>query len=356
MNQYNVAGSSSSGRTGNFIFIVWNTYKKVGGKKRRKRRRSCTNQQKPKGGYDPASSAADSLQHACNSVSTFQQSLHQIEISGQVDGADLRELKVQCSRSGLTVHVKFDGPFYGIVYSQNYYQVPQCTYVTSDNSQGRTSFSFNVPQKGCGTVSQSGYKKSNNVNTFQRSLDVQPAAAQLENEDISLENTIVIQHDPDFQEAGDTARRLRCVWGAHSLQKSVNAKMPEVYQPSTITVKYDYRTVNQLVEVQSDRRGPLSLPARDSGQRFDANVLSCTYSDGQKGETIQLTDEEGCSLRPDLTTVFYKLKETTNPNTDLTLYTYFRGLKALRESYFSITCNVEICFPRCSERCRNRLA
>ena len=98
--------------------------------------------------------------------------------------------------------------------------------------------SFNVPQKGCGTVSQSGYKKSNNVNTFQRSLDVQPAAAQLENEEISLENTIVIQHDPDFQEAGDTARRLRCVWGAHSLQKSVNAKMPEVYQPSTVNILY----------------------------------------------------------------------------------------------------------------------
>ena len=57
-----------------------------------------------------------------------------------VDGADLRDLKVQCSRSGLTVHVKFDGPFYGIIYSQNYYQVPQCTYVTSEKSQGRTSF------------------------------------------------------------------------------------------------------------------------------------------------------------------------------------------------------------------------
>lgn len=102
--------------------------------------------------------------------------------------------------------------------------------------------SFNVPQKGCGTVStQSGYKKSNNVNTFQRSLDVRsvsPAVAtQQENEEISLENTIVIQHDPDFQEAGDTARRLRCVWGAHSLQKSVNAKMPEVYQPSTVSYK-----------------------------------------------------------------------------------------------------------------------
>ena len=55
----------------------------------------------------------------------------------QID-AGAEELKVQCSRSGLTVHVKFDSPFYGIVYSQNYYQVPQCTYV--DNGQGRTSF------------------------------------------------------------------------------------------------------------------------------------------------------------------------------------------------------------------------
>lgn len=92
--------------------------------------------------------------------------------------------------------------------------------------------SFNVPQKGCGTVSQSGYKTAN-VNTFQRSLDVRTPAQEQE---VFLENTIVIQHDPDFQEAGDTARRLRCVWGVHSLQKSVNAKMPEVYQPSTVCV------------------------------------------------------------------------------------------------------------------------
>ena len=116
------------------------------------------------------------------------------------------------------------------------------------------------------------------------------------------------------------------------------------------------------MEVQSVRSGPLSLPARgfissspsqssslviylksqssylrsvcveklnylfvltDSGQRFDANVLGCTYSNGI-GETVKLTDEDGCSLRPDLTTVFYKMKESTNPNTDLTLYTYFR--------------------------------
>ena len=93
-----------------------------------------------------------------------------------------------------------------------------------------SGFSFNVPQKGCGTVSQSGYKTANVAsNTFQRSLDT-------EEQEVFLENTIVIQHDPDFQEAGDTARRLRCVWGVHSLQKSVNAKMPQVYQPSTVII------------------------------------------------------------------------------------------------------------------------
>lgn len=66
------------------------------------------------------------------------------DLAQVIHGAELKDLKVQCSRSGLTVHIKFDSPFDGIVYSQNYYQVPQCTYVTSEmsssNSKDRTSF------------------------------------------------------------------------------------------------------------------------------------------------------------------------------------------------------------------------
>ena len=62
----------------------------------------------------------------------------------------------------------------------------------------------------------------------------------------------------------------------------------------------------------------------DGGQRLDANVLGCTYTNGKTGETVKLTDDDGCPLRPDLNTVFYKLRESSNPNTDLTLYTYFR--------------------------------
>lgn len=76
--------------------------------------------------------------------------------------------------------------------------------------------SFNVPQRGCGTVSQQGGRKSTAAsNAFQRSIDVGGGATPSgleQQQQIFLENTIIIQNDPDFQEAGDTARRLRCVW------------------------------------------------------------------------------------------------------------------------------------------------
>lgn len=63
--------------------------------------------------------------------------------------------------------------------------------------------------------------------------------------------------------------------------------------------------------------------SKDGTQRFDANILSCTYSSG-RGDTVALTSDEGCALRPDLTTPFYKMRETANPNSELTLYAYFR--------------------------------
>jgi len=224
-----------------------------------------------------------------------------------------------------------------------------------------------VPHKGCGSRSRMGSKSKvigGNQLTYQRSLDV-------EEDPLFVENTIIIQHDPDFQEAGDSARRLRCVW-RHSLQKSVNAKMRQIYQPprpTLITVNYNYASLNQLVDVQSQRAGPLSRPARgfintspthpslaiylkDAAKRFDASVLSCSYSSSM-GENIQLTDSNGCVTRPDLTSSFYKMKETSNPQSDLTLYTYFKqAFNIPSDNYFNISCSVEICFDRCKDHCR----
>ena len=112
--------------------------------------------------------------------------------------------------------------------------------------QRKRDDSFSIPQKGCGTTTSpsaaaaaaTSTTNRKSFNPFQRALDVRPHPIQQQvvpvSDDVSLENTIIVQHDPDFQEAGDMARRLRCFW-RNSLQKSVNAKMPEVYQPSLVS-------------------------------------------------------------------------------------------------------------------------
>lgn len=38
----------------------------------------------------------------------------------------IQELNVQCTKSGLTVSVEFDGPFDGVIYSKGYFSDPKC--------------------------------------------------------------------------------------------------------------------------------------------------------------------------------------------------------------------------------------
>lgn len=69
-------------------------------------------------------------------------------------------------------------------------------------------------------------------------------------------------------------------------------------------------------------------------------MLSCTYINGKTGESVKLTDEDGCSVRPDLTTAFYKIRETANPNSDLTIYTYFRVTIVLNLDFENLKQNI----------------
>lgn len=108
--------------------------------------------------------------------------------------------------------------------------------------------SFNVPQRGCGTVSQSSPLKS--ANSFQRSLEV--SRHQQEPEQIFLENTIIIQHDPDFQEAGDMARRIRCVWVFHLL----------IMYPCRSKFHSKFSTGSPILAEIRERQDGRSLPAQ----------------------------------------------------------------------------------------------
>ena len=67
------------------------------------------------------------------------------------DTAQLRDLKVQCSRSGLAVRVRFSEPFYGIIYSADHYGVAGCTYVSQ--ADGRTSFRYDSADCFCSFIS-----------------------------------------------------------------------------------------------------------------------------------------------------------------------------------------------------------
>lgn len=52
------------------------------------------------------------------------------------------------------------------------------------------------------------------------------------------------------------------------------------------------------------------------------------------GESIRLTDSNGCVARPDLITRFYKMKEISNPQSDLTLYAYFKVSGGIQSDSF----------------------
>jgi len=48
-------------------------------------------------------------------------------------------LDAKCGRSGMTVHVFFDQPFPGVIYSKGYYTDEDCHYVDEKNV-GRTNY------------------------------------------------------------------------------------------------------------------------------------------------------------------------------------------------------------------------
>lgn len=51
----------------------------------------------------------------------------------------IQNLDAKCGRSGMTVHVVFDQPFPGVIYSKGHYSNAECNYV-SEKSSGGTKF------------------------------------------------------------------------------------------------------------------------------------------------------------------------------------------------------------------------
>ena len=112
----------------------------------------------------------------------------------QPDLPQIQDIQVQCEKTSIRVNVKFDRPFYGMIFSKGYYSDPNCIHLSSGS--GSITASFEIFLNSCGMSS------SGNTETYGQP---NPAGS-------FVENTIIVQYDPLVQEVWDQARKLRCTW------------------------------------------------------------------------------------------------------------------------------------------------
>lgn len=74
---------------------------------------------------------------------------------------------------------------------------------------------------------------------------------------------------------------------------------------------------------------------------FDMRVKSCEASDNQN-RPIQLSDGDGCVLRPKMVSKFMKMR-STDPRATVVTYAFFHAFKFPDSMAVHIKCKVEIC-------------
>ncbi|KAK1118570.1 hypothetical protein K0M31_014876 [Melipona bicolor] len=214
---------------------------------------------------------------------------------------------------------------------------PECRYV--EQNSGQTQYSFTVSLDSCGT---------------QFINDFAGEAGQA-----YLENVLVLQNEPGIQEVWDTVRRVRCLWeGNINKALTVNFSVDMLNQ-EIVTFSGDTATARLDIQVG---RGPFA-PAADGlvkiGETmtlvvtvegdpgFDLQVRDCLARDESSANTVQLTDERGCILKPKLFGAFQKTNDTGNTGASIIAYAYFQAFKFPDVMDLFIECNVELCKTDC---------
>ncbi|XP_039276353.1 uncharacterized protein LOC111054291 [Nilaparvata lugens] len=248
----------------------------------------------------------------------------------------IQALEVMCGKDHMDVHLSFTAPFEGIVSSKGQYGDPRCVYVPP--STGKTFFSFRIAYARCGT-------KPDLHGQF-------------------YENTVVVQYDKDLLEVWDEAKRLRCEW--YNDYEKTASKPPMVIADLDV-IQLDFRgdNVDCWMEIQHGK-GPWAPPVsgivplgstltlvvaiNDYRGEFDMRVKSCAASDGG-GHIIQLSDENGCVLRPKMISRFLKAR-INDERASVITYAFFHAFKFPDALSVHIKCKVEICRHGCLDHCQ----
>ncbi|KAF5294089.1 hypothetical protein FQR65_LT10913 [Abscondita terminalis] len=258
------------------------------------------------------------------------------------DDDDLRHpphihaLDVECSKEMMTINIEFNRQFDGIIYSKGFYHNPKCIYV-KENS-GKIKYSFTVSLNSCGTE-------------FINAFDTEGKSY--------LENVLVLQNERGIQEVWDTVRAVRCLWEGN-LKKVLNVELSvDMLNQEIVTFSGD--TAMARLDIQRGK-GPFAPTATglikigevmtlvvavtgDPG--FDIQVKSCRAKDASGKNEVDLTDDQGCILKPKLFGAFQKTRNTQNTGASIIAYAFFNAFKFPDVMDLLIECNVDLCKTDC---------
>jgi len=253
------------------------------------------------------------------------------------DMANIVDLEVMCGKQHMEVTVSFDKAFNGIIFSKGAVDRYNCIYVKPQT--GQSTYKFDIMYDQCGS------KPDLNGRFY--------------------ENNIVIQYDKDLIEVWDEAKRLRCEW-YNDYEKGVTKPPIVVSDLEVVELNFRGDNVDCWMEIQQGK-GPWASPVTgivplgttltmvvgidDKEGEFDMRVKSCEASDNQN-RPIQLSDGDGCVLRPKMVSKFMKMR-STDPRATVVTYAFFHAFKFPDSMAVHIKCKVEICRYGCPDHCQS---
>jgi len=268
----------------------------------------------------------------------------------QPDMPKITSLDVQCEKNLMKVSIKFDKPFYGIIFSKGFYSDVNCVHLPA--GVGRSDAQFDIAINSCGTSGNTenglyGYGADSGSGTF-------------------FENTIVVQYDPQVQEVWDQARKLRCTWH-DQYEKSVTFRPFPVDMLDVVRADFAGDNVGCWMQIQVGK-GPwasevsglvkigqtmtMVLAIKDDEQKFDMLVRNCMAHDGKRAP-IQLVDQKGCVTRPKLMSKFTKIKNF-GASASVLSYAHFQAFKFPDSMEVHFQCTIQICRYQCPDQCSSQ--
>nr|XP_046918358.1 uncharacterized protein LOC124498614 [Dermatophagoides farinae] len=251
----------------------------------------------------------------------------------------IKTINVKCEKNQMKVNIEFDRPFNGVIFSKGYYSDPKCIHLPAGS--GKLQANFEIYLGSCGMAS------SEKTNSPSSSLG------------LFIENTIIIQYDPQVQEIWDQARKLRCTW-YDFYEKSVTFRPFNVDMLDAVTANFLGDNIQCWMQIQVGK-GPwasevagivkigqtmtMVLAIKDEENKFDMLVRNCIAHDG-KHQPIQLVDEYGCIVRPKIMSKFQRVKNF-GPSATVVSYAYFKAFKFPDSMNVHFQCVIQVCRHEC---------